>query len=89
MRARYKHTNLIAKDWKNLSHFYQAIFVCKPMPPQRSQSGQWFEEGTAVAGASLAGEHLLLPGHGPHGPTLEIYQYSETLDKPDAASVHN
>jgi catechol 2,3-dioxygenase-like lactoylglutathione lyase family enzyme len=33
----------------------------------------------------LAGVHLRLPGHGPGGPTLEIYTYSPGVDGPLAA----
>lgn len=36
-----------------------------------------------VVAAHLRGQHLLLPGHGEAGPTLEIYTYAETLtDRP-------
>jgi catechol 2,3-dioxygenase-like lactoylglutathione lyase family enzyme len=34
------------------------------------------EAGTGVPNAALRGAHLRLPGHGPDGPTLEIYQYN-------------
>ena len=34
------------------------------------------ERGTGVAGAELRGEHLLLPGYSPGGPTLEIFEYN-------------
>jgi catechol 2,3-dioxygenase-like lactoylglutathione lyase family enzyme len=33
----------------------------------------------------LRGEHLRLPGHGPEGPTLEIFNYNILKEKPDAA----
>jgi predicted enzyme related to lactoylglutathione lyase len=75
MPVRYAHTNIIAKDWKSLSDFYCKVFECQFVPPKREQSGKWLEEGTGVAGASLEGVHLRLPGHGENGPTLEIYTY--------------
>lgn len=77
---KYVHTNIISKDWKKLSDFYIQVFDCKIVPPQRDQSGAWLEKGTGVKDASLKGVHLRLPGHGEHGPTLEIYQYGEVLD---------
>ena len=46
------------------------------MPPERDYAGDDLERGTGVAGASLRGVHLRLPGVGLDGPTLEIYQYS-------------
>ena len=73
---RYAHTNIIANDWKSLSQFYIQVFECTILPPVRNQSGAWLSVGTGVANAHLQGVHLLLPGHGPDGPTLEIYQYA-------------
>lgn len=74
---KYVHTNIISHDWKRLVDFYVKTFECKIVPPIRNQSGEWLSKGTGVKGAALQGAHLLLPGHGTNGPTLEIYQYSE------------
>lgn len=74
---RYAHTNIISNDWKKLSEFYIKIFECKIVPPLRNQSGDWLSKGTGVKDAKLEGAHLLLPGHGENGPTLEIYQYGQ------------
>jgi len=73
--ARYAHTNLIARDWQRLAEFYQTVFGCVPVPPPRDQRGDWLERGTGVANARIRGVHLRLPGHGPSGPTIEIYSY--------------
>ncbi len=78
--AKYVHTNLIARDWRALSHFYQRVFGCLPVPPERDYAGPDLEAGTGVPGSSLKGVHLRLPGQGPNGPTLEIYSYSITAD---------
>lgn len=86
MEAKYKHTNIIARDWRALAKFYQDVFGCKPVPPERDLSGAWLEKGTGVPGARLAGVHLRLPGCGHTGPTLEIYQYSHNEPKPPAAA---
>ena len=69
--ARYVHTNLIARDWRRLARFYQDVFGCVPVPPERNLSGTEMEAGTGVPGARLQGMHLRLPGTGPDGPTLE------------------
>jgi catechol 2,3-dioxygenase-like lactoylglutathione lyase family enzyme len=82
----FGHVNIVARDWKQLSRFYQTVFGCVPVPPRRQLSGGWLEKGTGVAGAALEGEHLRLPGHGAEGPTLEIYSYTGMLDKPEAAA---
>ncbi len=75
--AKYKHTNIIAQDWQKLAHFYEEVFGCVRVPPERNLSGTWLEKGTGVRNACLSGVHLRLPGHGDCGPTLEIYQYSK------------
>ncbi|MFD2289149.1 VOC family protein [Pedobacter petrophilus] len=80
MKIKYGHTNIITKDWKKLADFYQTVFDCVPIPPQRDQKGSWLDKGTGVKNAHIQGMHLLLPGYGENGPTLEIYQYSETLN---------
>jgi glyoxylase I family protein len=78
--ARYGHTNLVARDWRTLAAFYERLFGCEPVPPERDYRGPDLEAGTGVARAALRGVHLRLPGHGPTGPTLEIYQYEPELD---------
>jgi len=83
--ARYAHTNLIARDWRALAAFYQSVFGCALVPPEREYAGPALEAGTGVAGAALAGVHLRLPGHGPSGPTLEIYAYAHCADGPPPA----
>lgn len=82
---KYVHTNLIAKDWKKLADFYINVFDCQPKPPARNQQGTWLSEGTGVKNAHLFGMHLTLPGYGPNGPTLEIYQYSDVKDNDEMA----
>lgn len=83
--ARYGHTNLIARDWRALSRFYQEQFGCTPVPPVRDFKGPDLERGTGIPGAELRGEHLRLPGHGPEGPTLEIFNYNVLKDAPGVA----
>ena len=83
MAIRYVHTNIISKNWRELIKFYEEVFECMPVPPGRSQSGKWLEEGTGVERAELAGMHLRLPGHGDNGPTLEIYSYNHMQEKPE------
>jgi predicted enzyme related to lactoylglutathione lyase len=77
--ARFAHTNLIAVDWQRLAEFYQRVFGCVPVPPERDLSGEAMEKGTAIPAAHLRGMHLRLPGHGDRGPTLEIYAYDPAL----------
>jgi predicted enzyme related to lactoylglutathione lyase len=74
--ARYGHTNLIARDWRALAAFYEQVFGCVPVPPERDFAGPQLEAGTGIPGARLQGVHLRLPGHGPQGPTLEIFHYT-------------
>jgi predicted enzyme related to lactoylglutathione lyase len=77
--ARYLHTNLIADDWQALARFYETVFGCDVVPPIRDFRAIDVEAGTGVPGAALQGVHLRFPGHGPAGPTLEIFSYSKNL----------
>ena len=79
---KFAHTNIVCTNWKKLADFYVKTFNCKIIPPIRKQSGDWLENGTGLKNAKLEGAHLLLPGYGENGPTLEIYQY-ETIEKQD------
>jgi len=83
--ARYGHTNLIARDWRALARFYEELFGCTPVPPERDFKGRDLERGTGIDGAELRGVHLRLPGHGPEGPTLEIFNYNVLLEGQEAA----
>lgn len=74
---RFAHTNIVAKDWKQLSEFYINVFSCRIKPPVRNLSGDWLDQATGLKQAALAGVHLLLPGHGDNGPTLEIFSYKD------------
>jgi len=80
---RFAHTNIVSNDWKALADFYVNAFECKIVPPIRKQHGEWLDQGTGMQNAKLEGAHLLLPGHGENGPTLEIYQY-ENIDPQEA-----
>jgi glyoxylase I family protein len=73
--AKYTHTNLIAAHWRALAGFYQRVFGCVPVPPERDFEGELLEAGTGLPGAHLRGVHLRLPGTGDDGPTLEIFNY--------------
>ena len=80
LNARYGHTNVIARDWRRLASFYESVFGCIRVPPERDYAGDLAERGTGVPEATFRGIHLRLPGHGPDGPTLEIYSYQTNFD---------
>jgi predicted enzyme related to lactoylglutathione lyase len=94
MRAKYRHTNIVAEDWRKLADFYERILGCNPIPPERASSGQWVERSTGVPGAEVRGIHLRLPGFGDSGPTLEIFEYNRaekrletTINRPGFAHI--
>ncbi|MGB8213317.1 MAG: VOC family protein [Anaerolineales bacterium] len=76
IKAKYVHTNLIAEDWRALAGFYQEVFGCIPIPPERDFQGETLEAGTGISGAHLCGIHLRLPGYEEAEPTLEIFSYT-------------
>jgi predicted enzyme related to lactoylglutathione lyase len=85
INARYVHTNLIAHDWRALAAFYQTVFGCTLVPPERDFQGPDLEAGTGLPGAHLRGAHLRLPGYGNEGPTLEIFHYNRLAERPPTA----
>ena len=80
MTIRYSHTNLIAKNWKQLADFYVNVFGCKQTNVTHL-SGEYLEKGTGIEHAALEGINLLLPGYETQPPLLEIFQYTDLLEK--------
>lgn len=78
MSVKYCHVCISCKDWKKISKFYQDVFDCIPLDPLRNMHGKW--AGQLIAAekqeeAAVVGEHLMVPGYGDNGPTLEILSY--------------
>ena len=86
INARFVHLNLVAQDWKKLAEFYQQVFGCVPVPPERDLSGRWLDASTRIPDAHIRGVHLRLPGCGDDGPTLEVFQYDHQLERPETAA---
>ena len=80
IRAKYAHTNLIARDWRRLVRFYSEVFGCVAKGPERDLSGAWLDQVTSLRNAHLCGVHLRLPGCDDDGPTLEIFSYEEMVE---------
>lgn len=85
IKAKYRHTNIVAQDWRKLAEFYEQVLGCVPVPPARDVAGEWVERCTGVPGAEVRGIHLRLPGYGDDGPTLEIFQYKKAEDRLETA----
>jgi predicted enzyme related to lactoylglutathione lyase len=83
--AKYVHTNLVARDWKNLANFYQVVFGCVPVPPERNLTGPAIVKATGIDNAHIRGMHMRLPGWGDDGPTLEIFSYTPELNHSEIA----
>jgi predicted enzyme related to lactoylglutathione lyase len=81
IRAKYVHTNLIARDWKRLVRFYCEVFGCEPKGPERDLSDPWLDRVNGVPNAHLRGVHLHLPGYDNDGPTLEIFSYDQLIER--------
>ena len=85
VEARFAHVNLIARDWRRLVDFYSGVFGWVPVPPERDLSGGWLDAATGLSAARIRGVHLRLPGYGATGPTLEIFQYHNAVERPASA----
>ena len=85
---RYVHTNIIAKDWRSLSKFYQKVFGLKPIGPQRDISGKWIEDLTNIKNVHIVGEHLQFPGYKENIPTLEIFSYEHSVEVKKQINSH-
>lgn len=83
MRATFGHVNLVARDWRRLARFYEEVFGCTPVPPERDFRGPDVDRATAVRDAHITGAHLRLPGFGENGPTLEIFHYDDLASSPE------
>lgn len=88
MRAKYVHTNLIARDWERLAKFYTDVFGCELVPPERDYQGDALDAGTGLKGAHVTGAHFRLPGYEANGPTLEIYSYDQLESSHEKAAVN-
>lgn len=76
LHAKYVHTNLVASDWRRLARFYETVFGCRIVLPERSLAGEWLDVATGIPNVEIHGAHLRLPGYGKDGPTLEIFEYA-------------
>lgn len=85
LNAKFVHTNIVAQDWRKLAQFYEQILGCVPVPPERDLAGPWLEAATGVPEARIQGTHLRLPGYGEGGPTLEIFQYNDQVERQETA----
>lgn len=96
MEFKYCHVCIACKDWKLISQFYQDVFGCIPLDPFRHMTGKWAGQLIAAENleeAEVVGEHLLVPGYGENGPTLEILSYKPvgkdvTLECYDTGFTH-
>ncbi|WP_243543932.1 VOC family protein [Pseudodesulfovibrio tunisiensis] len=83
---KFVHTNIVARDWKRLADFYQEALGCTPASPERNLQGEWIDAVTGLKGTHIVGMHLRLPGWGDSGPTLEIFQYNQSPERPPVAT---
>ena len=44
----FVHTNLVAKDWRRMAEFYEGVFGCVLVPPERDIKGEVIDGLTGV-----------------------------------------
>ncbi len=60
--ARFAHANVVARDWQRLAGFYEEVFGCTRLVPERDLCGPSFEGATGKSGAHARGTHRRRPG---------------------------
>ncbi len=55
LSATLVHVNLIARDWRCLAAFYETVFGCVRVPPERDLAGPWLDAATGIPGAHIRG----------------------------------
>ncbi len=79
MITKFEHVSIVSSSYKKLADFYIKVFGCRVKPPIRDLKGPWVDSLTSIKNAHIKGVHLLLPGHGEQGPTLEIFEYNKIV----------
>jgi len=69
---RFGHVNIVARDWRRLVKFYQEVFECEPVGPERNLKADWINESAGIE-VTIEGQHLRLPGT---EATLEVFSYT-------------
>ncbi len=69
------HVNINAKDWKKVAAFYEEVFGCTRILPEKAIAGDYAKQLTGLDGADIGGITLAFPDD-PDGCQLEIFQYN-------------
>ena len=72
---RLLHVNINAKDWKKVAAFYETVFGCVQVPPEKEITGDFAARLTGMEGTQIRGIALAFPDD-PDGAQLEIFQYN-------------
>ncbi|MDJ0915274.1 MAG: hypothetical protein QNI95_17010 [Desulfobacterales bacterium] len=76
---RFAHTNLVATNWKKRAHFYQRVFDCTPVPPERELAGEWLDRATGLSKANLRGIYIVKIKNGKKRMTYEEQASDKTV----------
>lgn len=82
--SRLLHVNINAKDWKKVVAFYEDVFGCIQMPPQKKIDGDYAAGLTGLEGADIEGMTLVFPDD-KEGTQLEVFQYNMKDDSSSQA----
>lgn len=82
---RYVHTNIGARDVERLADFYEKVFGCVRTSPTETMSGELIARGKGLSEVELKGVWMRMPGYDENGPTLELFEYSQSLERPEPA----
>ena len=91
-RVKYKHTNIVAKDWKKVVSFYENVFRMKVVGPKRNLKGDFVDKGVGYKNATICGVHMIMPGFDDidsNPPTLEIFEYDGDITINDDQYLKN
>ena len=84
-KVRYRHTNIVAKDWRKVAKFYKHVFGMTVVGSERNLKGDFLDKGVGYKNATIKGVHMKMPGYDEYdsniAPTLEIFEYDGDVNK--------
>ena len=86
---RYDHINIGARNVERLADFYEQVFGCTRLSAGVRMSGALMARGMGLRDAEVHAVWMRFPGHGDEGPMLELFEYTQSLERPKSYANHH